>query len=268
MNVTAKNTLRKAGFPPLKRLGQNFLADKNAVKKVIKASQLGPDDVVLEIGPGTGVLTLELAKRAKRVIAVEKDKRMQTILKDTLKGFDNVEILGQDARKMPEMAIKTYTYKVVANLPFYLASPIIRKFLESKNQPRQMALIIQKEVAQRICAKVPDMNLLAVSVQFYAEPEIISFVSKKAFWPQPEVDAAIIKIVPRRKRFLIDPGKFFSVVKAGFSQPRKQLLNNLSRKLGREKEKVKVWLIRNNIQPSQRAETLAVKDWVKLAKTL
>lgn len=266
MNVTAKNTLKKAGFPPLKRLGQNFLRDRNAVKKVVSASKVGPGDVILEIGPGTGVLTLELAKRAKKVVAVEKDERLQAVLKDALKGFDNVEILGQDARKMPEMTSKPY--KVVANLPFYLASLTIRKFLESKNQPRQMTLIIQKEVAQRICARVPDMNLLAASVQFYAEPEIVSFISKKAFWPQPEVDAAIIKIIPKKRRFPVPPDKFFSVVKAGFSQPRKQLLNNLSKKLGTKKEKVKAWLEKNDIQPSQRAETLTVENWVNLTKTL
>ena len=266
MNVTAKNTLKKAGFPPLKRLGQNFLRNRDAVKKVVSASKVGPGDVILEIGPGTGVLTLELAKRAKKVVAVEKDERLQAVLKDALKGFDNVEILGQDARKMTE--ITGQPYKLVANLPFYLASLIIRKFLESKNQPRQMTLIIQKEVAQRICARVPDMNLLAASVQFYAEPEIVSFISKKAFWPQPEVDAAIIKIVPKRRRSPVPPDKFFSVVKAGFSQPRKQLLNNLAKKLGMEKEKVKAWLERNDIQPSQRAETLTVENWVNLAKTL
>jgi 16S rRNA (adenine1518-N6/adenine1519-N6)-dimethyltransferase len=266
MGATAKNTLKKAGFAPLKRLGQNFLRDKNAVKRVVLAGKIGPGDIILEIGPGTGILTLELAKRAKKVVAVEKDRRMQAVLKDALKGFDNVEILDQDARRMPEIAARTY--KVVANLPFYLASPVIRKFLESKNQPKQMTLIVQKEVAQRICAKVPDMNLLAVSVQFYAEPEIISFISKKAFWPQPEVDAAIINIVPRKKRFPVDPSNFFSVAKTGFSQPRKQLLNNLSKKLGIGKERVKVWLAKSNIQASQRAETLAIEDWINLAKTL
>jgi 16S rRNA (adenine1518-N6/adenine1519-N6)-dimethyltransferase len=266
MNATARNTLKRAGVLPSKRLGQNFLRDKSAVKKVVSASKVSLSDVILEIGPGTGVLTLELAKRAKKVVAVEKDERMQAVLKDALKGFANVEILGQDARKMPEMASRPY--KVVANLPFYLTSLIIRKFLESKNQPKQMTLIIQKEVAQRICARVPDMNLLAVSVQFYAEPEIVSFISKKAFWPQPEVDAAVIKIVPRGRRFPVSPDKFFSVVKAGFSQPRKQLLNNLSKRLGMEKEKVKAWLGKNGVQPSQRAETLTVGDWVSLAKAL
>jgi len=266
MNLTAKNILRKAGLQPLKRFGQNFLTDKKAIDRMVEAGQISPSDIILEVGPGTGILTVELAKRAGRVIAVEKDKRMCGILEKTLQGFDNVAIVNEDIRKTPE--IRQRKYKVMANLPFYLSAPLIRKFLESRNRPEQMILIVQKEVAQRISSKVPDMNLLAVSVQFYATPKIISSIPKKSFWPQPEVDAAIIKITPKKILPDISPEKFFSVVKAGFSQPRKQLLNNLSRKLGRKKEKVKAWLEKNGIQPKQRAETLAVEDWVSLAKTL
>jgi 16S rRNA (adenine1518-N6/adenine1519-N6)-dimethyltransferase len=129
-----------------------------------------------------------------------------------------------------------------------------------------MVLIVQKEVAQRICAKAPDMNLLAVSVQFYARPKIISYISKKSFWPQPKVDSAIIKITTDDKQSAIDGDLFFKIVKAGFSQPRKQLINNLSKKLKIDKMKIGAWLWRNNIQPNQRAETLSVKDWLKLTK--
>jgi 16S rRNA (adenine1518-N6/adenine1519-N6)-dimethyltransferase len=266
MNPIVKNILKKAGSQPLKRLGQNFLADKNTVKRVINAGQIKPDDIVLEIGPGTGVLTLELAKKASKVIAVEKDKRMCKILEETLQGLDNVEILNADIRKMPETAYQTY--KMIANLPFYLTAVLIRKFLGSKNPPEQMVLIIQKEVAQRICAEPPGMNLLAASVQFYARPEIVSYVSKKSFWPQPEVDAAIIRITPQKQPAGISPDKFFSLVRAGFSQPRKQLINNLSKGLKINKDKIKKWLLANKIAPSQRAETLTVNDWVKLTENL
>jgi len=141
--------------------------------------------------------------------------------------------------------------------------------LESDNPPGEMVLVVQKEVAQRIAAQPPDMNLLAVSVQFYAKPEIEGYVSKKSFWPQPKVDSAIIKIVPRKSAcsIRVNPLLFFKIVKAGFSQPRKQLINNLSKELGMDKTKVNKWLLKNDIQPTQRAETLTLQDWIKLTKS-
>ncbi len=269
-----KKLLRKYRLRPSKGLGQNFLIDKETIKKIITAADLNPEDIVLEIGPGLGVLTQELAKKTKRVIAVEKDRRMVELLEETIKGFGNIKIVHGDILKI-ELPTKILVrgeienFKVVANLPFYLTAPVIRKFLESTRcPPLRMTLVVQKEVAQRICARVPDMNLLAVSVQFYAEPEIVSYVSKKSFWPSPEVDAAIIKIqISKSKLQSINKDLFFKIVKAGFSQPRKQLINNLSKKLKIDKIKVEVWLWKNNIQPTQRAETLSVEDWVKLTKT-
>ncbi len=274
-----KNLLKKYRFRPLKRLGQNFLIDKGAVRKIITAANLQPSDVILEIGPGLGVLTLELAKRVKKVIAVEKDPRMIEVLKETLKDDKNVEILFNDVLKIEncklfknlKLNIKN-SYKVVANLPFYLTAPVVRKFLENVDvKPQEMLLVVQKEVAQRICAKVPDMNLLAVSVQFYAKAEIISYISKKSFWPQPKVDSAIIKILPYINNYAPDElfiKEFFKIVKAGFSQPRKQILNNLSKMLKLDKEKIKSRLLKNNVQPSQRAETLKISDWIKLTYSL
>jgi len=269
-----KKMLKKHNLRPSKRLGQNFLVDKGVVRKIIEAADLQPDDIVLEIGPGLGVLTRELAKKAKKVIAVEKDKNMVEILAETLKNFKNVEIIHGDIRKKTPGVFSSTPgvgtgYKVVANLPFYLTAPAIRKFLESVEvRPQQMVLVVQKEVAQRICAKVPDMNLLAVSVQFYAEPEIISYISKKSFWPQPKVDSAIIKITPFKIRRSSELRQlFFKIVRAGFSQPRKQLANNFSKMLKLDKEKVKEWLLKNDIQPSQRAETLTINDWLKLRRS-
>jgi len=272
--------LKLGGVHPLKRLGQNFLTDKTALKKVITAAELKPTDIILEIGPGTGILTQELAKRVKRVIAIEKDKRMVDILREEMKDFRNVEFINDDVLKIInyklfknlKLEIRN-SYKIVGNLPFYLTAPVIRKFLEGKNPPKEMILIIQKEVAQRICAKPPDMNLLAVAVQFYAKPKIISYISKKSFWPQPKVDAAIIKIPRFPKSQIYDwisetnKSLFFKIVKAGFSQPRKQLINNLSKKLKINKDKVKNWLLENGVPPTQRAETLTVEDWIKLARS-
>lgn len=266
----AKSLLKKYGARPLKRLGQNFLIDKIVLKKIIQAADLKKSDIVLETGPGIGTLTQELAKKAKKVVAIEKDKKMVQILKETLRGIKNARVIEGDVLKMkfPNYQLPTTNYKLIANLPYYIVSPVIRKFLESLGtRPSKMVLMVQKEVAQRICAKPPDMNLSAASVQFYAKPKILFYVSKNSFWPKPKVDSALIKIIPRK--LSTRPGLvvlFFKIVKAGFSQPRKQLVNNLSKMLKLDKEKVKKWLLENGIKPSQRAETLTVKDWIRLTK--
>ncbi|GAH64601.1 unnamed protein product, partial [marine sediment metagenome] len=239
MNLASKkaiqNLLKKYQIRPLKRLGQNFLIDKRVITKLIGAANLKPKDVILEIGPGIGNLTQELAKKVKKVVAVEKDQKMVEILKETLKDYENVEIIKGDILKLDPRTynLKPKIYKAVGNLPFYLTAPVIRKFLELKNPPREMILVVQKEVGQRICAKSPDMSILAVSVQFYAKPKIISYVSRKSFWPSPKVDSAILRITPliSADRKLINADLFFKIVKAGFSQPRKQLINNLSKSL-------------------------------------
>jgi len=268
---------------PIKHLGQNFLIDKNTVRKVMKTADLKPEDIILEIGPGLGALTQELAKKAKKIIAVEKDARMCQALKEQLKDFDNIEIINQDILKFEiiklfkNLKLKIKNYKIVANLPFYITAPVIRKFLESENPPQEMVLIIQKEVAQRICPRPPrlrqgyggqaKMSILAISVQFYAEAKIISYISKKSFRPRPKVDAAIIKIKPENK-YQTDGAKFFKIVKAGFSQPRKQLINNLSKKLKINKQKINSLLFSAGVEPTQRAETLSINDWLDLSKVL
>jgi 16S rRNA (adenine1518-N6/adenine1519-N6)-dimethyltransferase len=260
-----KSLLQKYKTKPIKRFGQNFLIDNSAIKKTIEAAELKSGDVILEIGPGPGVLTQELAKIAKNVIAIEKDIKMVEILKETLKELSNIEIVQGDALKMDIIHISS-PYKVIGNLPFYLTAPIIRKFLEADNPPKEMTLIVQKEVGQRICAKPPKMSILAVSVQVYGKPKIISYISKKSFWPSPKVDSAIIKISEIDSSRGINRDLFFKIVKAGFSQPRKQLINNLSKGFGLEREKTEKWLLDNRIKPSQRAETLSVDDWLNLLK--
>jgi 16S rRNA (adenine1518-N6/adenine1519-N6)-dimethyltransferase len=254
-----------------KRLGQNFLIGEKIISKILKAADLSSKDFVLEIGPGIGNLTIEIAKKVKKVMAIEKDQRLVKILKENLERnqIKNVEVIEGDILKIlnSQFPIQN-SYKVVANLPFYLTARLIRKLLESKNQPKEMILLIQKEVGQRICAKAPKMNLLAVSVQFYGEPKIISFVSKKFFWPRPKVDSAIIKIVPKKSLFSFHyKEKFFKIAKAAFSHPRKQILNNFSRKLKLKKEKTKEWLLKNKLCPKQRAETLTLDDLLNLTKS-
>lgn len=272
MNLTSKKVLRglfkKYQIRPSKKLGQNFLIDKKIVQKIIKTVNLGSQDNILEIGPGIGTLTYDLAKKAKKVIAVEKDSKMIEILKETLKDLNNIEIIQGDILSVEDLNLKIKNFKVVGNIPFYLTAPVIRKFLEFKHPSKEMILVVQKEVGKRICAKPPRMSLLAISVQFYAEAKIISYISRGAFWPRPKVDSAIIKIISKKQTnrpAFVD--LFFKIVKAGFSQPRKQLINNLSKKLQIDKEKVKNWLLKNDIKPAQRAETLTIKNWLKLTKS-
>lgn len=266
--------LKNYGIRPSKKMGQNFLIDEKTFNKILEAADLSKNDIVLEIGPGIGNLTTRLAQKAKKVLAIEKDKKMCEILKKELKNqnIENVQIINKDILKINYDSITRwfngYDYKLVANLPYYVASAIIRKFLEFKKPPESMILMIQKEVAQRICAEPTKMSLLAISIQFYARPKIVSYVSKKSFWPEPKVDSSIIKIIPlKTKSSEKFTEKFFKVVKAGFSHPRKQLINNLAKELKLEKEKIKEWLLKNEIQPSQRAESLSIECWKKLTKS-
>ncbi len=258
---TIKELLSKHNTKPSKTMGQNFLIDQLTLNNIIEASNIKKEDTILEIGPGIGTLTQELAKKAGKIVAIEKDTAMIGILKENLKDYKNIEIIQGDARYYN---FDFKNYKVVANIPYYLTSPIIRKFLELENKPSVIVLMVQKEVAQRICQKPPKMSLLAVSVQFYAEAEIISYVSKGKFWPSPKIDSAIIKIVPHKNNPPVPIELFFKVVKAGFLHPRKQLGSNLSNALKKDKEEIHLWLLKNNIQPNQRAETLTIQDWIHL----
>jgi len=297
MNLTSPTTIKEIfkshGIKPNKILGQNFLIDKNVLNKIIDSADLKTSDVILEIGPGIGTLTKELAQKSGKVVAVEKDKNMLGILADTLKDYKNIEIIQGDALSVipgltrnPEYTGKPLDsrlrgndsggggndkegYKVVANIPYYLTSPLIRKFLEAENKPEFMVLMVQKEVAKRICAKPPRMSLLAVSVQFYAEPKVISYVSKNCFLPAPKVDSAIIKLTPKKNSdFGFRISDFFTIVKYGFSHPRKQLLGNLIKSLKLNKKAAQDWLTSCNIKPTQRAETLSVEDWKKLTNSV
>ncbi len=263
-----KDNQKKISLKPNKLLGQNFLIDKNIIKKIINAAQIEPEDIILEIGPGKGKLTRQLIKKAKKVIAVEKDPRLTNFLKQEFQNEKKLKIIEADILKF----LKSWAekkYKVVANIPYYLTSCLIRLLLESSNPPKKIILLIQKEVAQRICAKPPSMSLLAVSVQFYAQTEIIAYVKRQAFWPQPKVDSAIIKITPLAKKYSENfISNFFSLVKAGFSQPRKQLKNNLYQKLKINREKILASLAQIGINPEQRAETLSLEKWLILTDKL
>jgi 16S rRNA (adenine1518-N6/adenine1519-N6)-dimethyltransferase len=279
------NPSTKYNFKPNKLLGQNFLRDKKVLHQIIKTAALAAGDSVLEIGPGLGALTEELSKRAGLVVAVEKDKKLAALLKERFKNTPNIKIIDGDILKILDSGIENFfknlklkikNYKVVANIPYYLTSRLIRLLLESPNPPQDIILLVQKEVAQRICANPPQMSLLAVATQFYATAQICAKVSKNAFWPKPQVDSAIIRITPHSKTLIqsspfeeeekegVNQKHFFCVVRAGFSQPRKQLINNLSRGLKLERQKIAKILSKIGLKPERRAETLSVEDWIKL----
>lgn len=267
MKSQIKKLLQQYNLTPNKLMGQNFLIDETVLQKIIETAELAKNDTVLEIGPGLGILTEELAKNSGKVIAVEKDKNLATILKNNLKKYENLEIIESDILKWEKLSA-LQNYKVVANIPFYLTARLIRILMEIENKPERIILMIQKEVAARICAAPPKMSLLSYSVQFYAKPQIISFVSKKSFWPEPKIDSAILKIIPQKTPPIISPDIFFTVLKAGFSQPRKQLANNLAKSLKIERQKIETILKQNGINPEQRAETLSIEDWINLSQNL
>jgi 16S rRNA (adenine1518-N6/adenine1519-N6)-dimethyltransferase len=280
------------------KLGQNFLRDNAVLDRIIQSANLSVDDFVLEVGPGEGVLTKELARLAGKVIAIETDeelaKKTATNFKFeilNLKSSLNCKILNFKNKativtadileiNLPELLEQNNftNYKVIANIPYYITSPIIRLFLETKYPPTEMILMVQKEVAERICAKARKMSILALSVQYYADAELLFTVPKTAFSPVPEVDSAVIRITRNKKqktrllRQLADPAgeakKFFRIVKAGFSAKRKTLVNNLSTSLKSEKSVVEEKLKQIGISKNQRAQELSLEDWKKLVKLI
>lgn len=261
---TIKELLKQNGLKPLKQMGQNFLISGNVVDNVVSACDLKPTDTVLEIGPGLGVLTIKIAEKVKRVIAVEKDRGMASLLNEILE-YKNVKIINNDILKYQNRNKK---YKVISNLPYNIATAVIMQFLEAKNPPELMVVMLQKEVAQRICAKPPHMSKLTVFTQFYSTSKIIGYVSKRSFYPQPKVDSAILKIIPRNDlRKKTNEKLFAKIVKAGFAHPRKQLINNLSKGLSIERNTAIKWISKNKIKPSQRAETLSTSNWIELTKS-
>lgn len=259
-----------------KSLGQNFLEDKNIINKIIAGADINKSDTILEIGPGLGALTLPLAYHSKKVVAVEKDSQLVKKLKETIQPLQlkNIEIIQADilkelnqGRKGQSLKKIKQPYKVVANIPYYITAPLIRKILETNPQPEKIILMVQKEVAQRIVAMPPKMNLLAIGVGYYANPKILFYVSKNCFWPKPKVDSAVISLTPYRQFKSIDKN-FFKVVKAGFACPRKQILNNLTTGLNLEKQKLKNQLLKAGLNPMARPENLSLSDWENLVSLL
>lgn len=283
-------------FDPKKSLGQNWLIDETYLDRIAAAAELTPADTVLEIGPGLGGLTQQLAAAAGRVVAVELDERLIDPLRQHFADQPHVTIVHGDILELDpvqlvsELRIANYkgetidthyapwgvlgatqqAYKVVANLPYYITSAVLRHILEAGVRPALAVLLVQKEVAERICATPGDLSLLAVSVQYYAEPRIFYRVPAGAFQPRPKVDSAVLRLDVRARPTMPDVASadFFRIVRAGFSQKRKQLINTLSAGLHLPKPTVVAALTQAGIDPTRRAETLSLDEWGQICRML
>jgi 16S rRNA (adenine1518-N6/adenine1519-N6)-dimethyltransferase len=259
--------LRDLGLTPSKALGQNFLHDLAIVRRIADCAGIEPDDTVLEIGPGLGVLTDELATRARRVVAVELDDRLAAYLPSVLP--PNVELVHADALEIAPVALAGPDYLVVANLPYSVGTAILRRLLEALPPPRSLTVMVQREVAERIAASPPAMSLLAVSVQFYGIPRVLFRVGGGAFVPPPRVESAVLRIETRVPPLPVaEREPFFRVVQAGFAQRRKQLGNTLAAGLFLSRESVTDALQAAGVAPTERAERLTVGDWVRVYRAL
>ena len=261
------------GIPPRKSLGQNFLIDENIVSRIVRTASLTKEDTVVEIGPGQGVLTRELAEAAGSVIAIELDERLVRHLRETLGGVLNLQIISGDALAFPYESLPGRV-TVVANLPYYISTPIITKLLGAHDKITSMVLMLQKEVAQRITASPGgrDYGYMSVMVQFHAQAENLFIVPKQAFTPVPKVDSAVVRLVLRdAPEDVSDPVFFERVVSAAFSKRRKMLKNSLKNSLVIPPEKfddAMGRLIRAGIDPSRRAETLSLSEFVLMSEIL
>lgn len=266
---TFRDLLEEIGVRPSKALGQNFLHDTRIVQRIADVAELGPDDLVVEVGPGLGILTRELARRAGTVIAVELDSRLAAHLRASIEA-KNVRIVEGDILEF-DLAdlVGKRPYHVVANLPYSIAAAVIEHILESDHRPGRMVVMVQREVAERIVARPPQMSVLAVAVQFYAEPRIAFRVGPGAFVPRPRVESAVLRldVKPDPPLSGADRAAFFTLVRAGFSQRRKRLANALADALGVPKSVVEERLAAAGIDPDRRAETLSVEEWLAVQRS-
>ncbi len=275
--------LSALGIHPKKGLGQNFLVDPAHRAHIVAAADLTPQDSVLEVGPGPGVLTELIAEQAGRVVAVELDDRLIPFLRDRFAAQPHVTIVHADILAVDVGALMRGSgsdpassfqfpasgYKVIANLPYYITAAAIRHLLEAQPPPGVLVLTVQREVAERMVARPPEMSLLALGVQFYCTGRIAGRIPAGAFYPVPKVESAVVRL-DRRPAPAV-PGvaaeQFFRVARAGFSQPRKQLRNSLAAGLSRPPVEVEAWLSSVSIDPRRRAETLTIEEWGALAQT-
>jgi 16S rRNA (adenine1518-N6/adenine1519-N6)-dimethyltransferase len=274
--VLTKKLLRRFGIRVKKGLGQHFLIDEKVLETIVDTAALTPADTVIEVGPGLGILTARLAEKAGWIIAIELDNRLADLLTRTLP-YDNIVVLNEDVlgtspaglleSEAPRFPAALTSYKVVANLPYYITSPVLRHFLEAPVRPQTMVVMVQKEVAGAICAGPGRRSVLSIAVQFYGRPSLVTLVPAASFYPAPEVDSAVVKIdVFPRPPFDVDQESFFRLVRAGFSAARKQVANSLALGLGLPKNDVLGVLSKEGVAPQRRAETFTLEEWAELWK--
>ncbi len=269
-----KKTLHENSVKLKKKYGQNFCIDSTVIDDIIKASKINNEDTVLEIGPGAGVLTKELAKTAKKVIAVEIDDEMVNLLQKELKGFDNIDIINQDIMKWKGLSSLPEGTKVVANLPYYITTPILIRLLEEKSLFDRITIMVQKEVGQRLCAKPSDKayGAITLTVNYSTQASLVRIVDRKAFLPPPNVDSAVVtmKVLDKPQVYVSDETKLNTLIRTSFLHRRKTLINSLSASnifsLG--KEKIKTAIEKSGFKPNIRAENLSLEDFAKLLEFL
>lgn len=272
-----RQLLRQYGFKPRKRLGQHFLIDEAVLERILYAAELSPGDIVVEIGPGLGILTEGLAMQGAKVIAVEVDAKLVALLKKRLAGFPDVRIVRADILKTaPGQLLRENAaasdvaggYKVIANLPYYITSPVLSHFLEAQPRPLEIVVMVQKEVGETIAAAPGKMRLISVKTQFYSKPAIVSYVPAASFYPPPKVDSVILRldVYSQPPIEVSDVAGFFDTVMHGFGSPRKQLRNSLAHSLEMPPDQVALLLEKAGIEAKRRAETLSMEEWRELWK--
>lgn len=262
--------MQRLGVRPSKGLGQNFLFERGIVQRIVKASGVGPDDLVVEVGPGLGILTEELLRRAGHVASIELDRNLATHLAQHFQNVPTFELVQGDALRvdLSDVIAQNRPYQVVANLPYAVAAAVIRRFLEDIHPPNRMTVMLQREVAERLVARPPQMTILSVATQFFGEPRVAFLVPPDVFIPAPTVESAVAIIdvaaeppLPREEHAV-----FFRVVNAGFRQKRKQVANSLAAELDLPKSATVAWLEAAGIDAMRRAQTLQVAEWVALTR--
>lgn len=259
------NAVEPIRIRPKKSLGQNFLVNRKSLQKIVSSAEVKYTDTIVEIGPGTGLLTEILGQKAQSVLAVEMDRELVNLLRVKFRHVPSVKIIEQDARKWNPETINL-PYKVVANLPYYAANHILRRFLESSHPPQLLVVTVQKEVAELIVATKGEMRVLSVSVQVYAKPSIVGYLNPESFRPRPKIQSAIVRldVLETPLISLAEREGFFDLVRAGFSSARKQLPNSLSNIYKISTAEIKETLINCGIDPKSRAQSLEIEDWKRL----
>lgn len=261
-----KTLLNEMGINPRKSLGQHFLVANGVINIITRAAQIQSNDTILEVGPGLGILTRELVKQTPNVIAIELDEQLANTLSDRIQS-KGLKVIAEDARKVDIKEVtRGLPYKLISNLPYYAAGPILRHFLESDHPPETAVIMVQREVAKQMVAKPGHMSLVSIGTQIYGDIRIVGFIPSSAFYPKPKVTSAIVKIETYEKPLVeYDNRKsFFSVVKAGFSAPRKQLRNSLAQGLKVSTTIAGDHLTSARIEPEARPSTLSIENWIAL----